>query len=72
MMNIFLLVYGTEKIEFGSEATKEKIEENYNNRITQDINKITGDSDQLPKYKVTVSISDVTKMVYKVVCSVKN
>ena len=73
MITIFLLKYGNKSIEFGSEASKDDVEEDYNKKITDELEKITstqnGEIPQLPKYNVTVNISNITKRVYEVICT---
>lgn len=70
MITIFLLKYGNKSIEFGSEASKGDVEEDYNKKITDELEKITSaQNGELPKYNITVNISDITKRVYEVICT---
>ncbi len=70
MITIFLLKYGNKSIEFGSEASKADVEEDYNKKITDELEEITSaQNGELPKYNITVNISDITKRVYEVICT---
>ena len=70
MITIFLLNYGNKSIEFGSEASKADVEEDYNKKITDELEAITSaQNGELPKYNITVNISDITKRVYEVICT---
>ena len=70
MIIIFLLKYGNKSIEFGSEASKADVEEDYNKKITDELEEITSaQNGELPKYNITVNISDITKRVYEVICT---
>lgn len=70
MIIIFLLKYGNRSIEFGSEASKADVEEDYNKKITDELEEITSaQNGELPKYNITVNISDITKRVYEVICT---
>ena len=50
-----------------TEERKDEIEKIYNELISNEVNSIT-DENGLPKYKVSVEISKVTRRVYRVVC----
>ena len=56
------------RIEFGAGDDAKIIEENYNQKILDDINRITSSSTEMPKYDVQVQISTVTRRVCLVIC----
>lgn len=60
-----------ESIEYGVETSSKTQEDNYNEKIKKDTEKIgqAGGSTDLPTYSVTVEISQYTKRVYKVICN---
>lgn len=67
---IQVLLDGT-PIEYGAGWTSDKIKENYNDLISDDISLITTANDTLKTYDVQVEISDVTRRVFRVICTEK-
>ena len=66
---IAVLLNGT-AIEYGFGTSSEAVEERYNQLILDEVNSINA-STGLANYTVQVEVSDVTKRVYRVICTAR-
>lgn len=66
---IAVLLNGT-AIEYGFGTSSEAVEERYNQLILNEVNSINA-STGLKNYTVQVEVSDVTKRVYRVICTAR-
>ena len=67
--NYITVLLGGVQIEYGYGNAQSVIEQDYNKRISDQVNAITGESSELQKYAVQVELSEITRRVYIVRCT---
>ena len=69
--NYITILLNNQRIEYGYGNTSEEIEDDYNEKLSNETKNIINGSSDLPKYNVQVEISGTTRRVYIVKCTKK-